>query len=120
MKLQKNSSIDTNYKKYTYNALAILLQSKYAINPFYKIKSFKEGKEKLDRVIHRFPNDIELRFLRFCVQNDTPDFINYKKNMQEDSRLIKDNISKSSEKLQHFISPIFKTLNYGRTSYTSR
>ena len=118
--ITKNSSIDINYKKYTYNALAILLQSKYAINPFYKIKSFKEGKEKLDRVIHRFPNDIELRFLRFCVQNDTPEFINYKKNMQEDSRLIKDNISKSSEKLQHFILPIFKTLNYGRTSYTSR
>ena len=26
--ITKNSSIDTNYKKYTYNALAILLQSK--------------------------------------------------------------------------------------------
>ena len=54
------------------------------------------------------------------IEKGKTKLINYKKNMQEDSRLIKDNISKSSEKLQHFILPIFKTLNYGRTSYTSR
>ena len=71
-------------------------------------------------VIQEFPNDIELRFLRFCVQNDTPEIINYKKNIKQDSQLIKDNISKSSEELQQFILPIFKTLNNGRTSYTSR
>ena len=118
--MTKNSSIETNYKKYSYNAVAILLSSKYTINPFHKIKSFKKGKEKLEMVIHQFPNDIELRFLRFCVQNDTPKIINYKENMQEDSQLIKNNISKSSSELQQFILPIFKTLNDGRTSYSSR
>ena len=71
-------------------------------------------------VIQEFPNDIELRFLRFCVQNDTPEIINYKKNIKQDSQLINDNISKSCQELQQFILPIFKTLNNGRTSYTSR
>ena len=38
--------------------------------------------KKLDMVIQEFPNDIELRFLRFCVQNDTPKIINYKNNLK--------------------------------------
>ena len=118
--LTKNSTIDVNYKQHSYNAIAILLKSKYVVNPFHKIKLFKKGKKKLDMVIQEFPNDIELRFLRFCVQNDTPEILNYKKNIKQDSQLIKDNISKSSQELQRFILPIFKTLNNGRTSYTSR
>ena len=118
--LTKNSAIDINYKQHSYNAIAILLKSKYSANPFHKIKLFKKGKKKLDMVIHEFPNDIELRFLRFCVQNDTPEIINYKKNIKQDSQLINDNISKSCQELQQFILPIFKTLNNGRTSYTSR
>lgn len=116
----KNSLIKTDYKRFAYHAISILLKSKFTINPFDKIKTFKEGKEKLEKVINKYPHDIELRFLRFCVQNNTPKIINYKENMQEDSQLIKNNISKSSNELQQFILPIFKTLNDGRTSYSSR
>ncbi|MBL6663122.1 MAG: hypothetical protein ISP71_03360 [Flavobacteriales bacterium] len=118
--LTKNSSIESDYKRLTYNAIAILLQSKFTINPIDKIKSFKEGKEQLEMVISQYPEDIELRFLRFCVQDGTPAILDYKLNMEEDSQFIKNNISTSSEELQQFIMPIFKTLNDGRTSYTGR
>ena len=118
--LTKNSSIESGYKKFTYHAIAILLQSKFAINPIDKLKSFGEGKEQLEKVISQYPKDIELRFLRFCVQDGTPAILDYKLNMEEDSQFIKNNISTTSEELQQFIIPIFKTLNDGRTSYTGR
>ena len=118
--LTKNSSIESDYKKFTYHAIAILLQSKFAINPIDKLKSFGEGKEQLEKVISQYPKDIELRFLRFCVQDGTPAILDYKLNMEEDSQFIKNNISTTSEELQQFIIPIFKTLNDGRTSYTGR
>ena len=118
--LTKNSSIESGYKKFTYHAIAILLQSKFAINPIDKLKSFGEGKEQLEKVISQYPEDIELRFLRFCVQNDTPAILDYKQNLEEDKQFIKNKISISSEELQQFIIPIFKTLNDGRTSYTGR
>tara|TARA_B100001093_G_scaffold498210_1_gene546042 strand:+ start:650 stop:1141 length:492 start_codon:yes stop_codon:yes gene_type:complete len=118
--LTKNSSIENDYKNFTYHAIAILLQSKFCINPIDKLKSFGEGKKQLEKVINLYPKDIELRFLRFCVQNDTPAILEYKLNMEEDSQIIKNNISASSEELQQFIIPIFKTLNNGRTSYTGR
>ena len=118
--LTKNSSIESDYKNFSYHAIAILLQSKFSINPIYKLKLFAEGREQLDKVISQYPKDIELRFLRFCVQDGTPAILDYKLNMEEDSQLIKNNISTSSEELQQFIMPIFKTLNDGRTSYTGR
>ena len=118
--LTKNSSIESGYKKFTYHAIAILLQSKFAINPIDKLKSFGEGKEQLEKVISQYPKDIELRFLRFCVQDGTPAILDYKLNMEEDSQFINNNIYTTSEELQQFIIPIFKTLNDGRTSYTGR
>ena len=118
--LTKNSSIESGYKKFTYHAIAILLQSKFALNPIDKLKSFGEGKEQLEKVISLYPKDIELRFLRFCVQDGTPAILDYKLNMEEDSQFINNNIYTTSEELQQFIIPIFKTLNDGRTSYTGR
>ena len=118
--LTKNSSIESSYKKFTYHAIAILLRSKFSLNPIYKLKSFREGKERLEKVINQYPKDIELRFLRFCVQNDTPAILNYKLNIEEDNQFIDNKLSKSSDELQQFIIPIFKTLNDGRTSYTGR
>ena len=118
--LTKNSSIESDYKNFSYHAIAILLQSKFSINPIDKLKLFGEGKESLEKVISQYPKDIELRFLRFCVQDGTPAILDYKLNMEEDSQFIKNNISTSSEELQQFIIPIFKTLNDGRTSYTGR
>lgn len=118
--LTKSSSIESSYKKFTYHAIAILLQSKFAINPIDKLKSFGEGKEQLEKVISQYPKDIELRFLRFCVQDGTPAILDYKLNMEEDSQFINNNIYTTSEELQQFIIPIFKTLNDGRTSYTGR
>ena len=118
--LTKKCSIESNYKNFSYNAIAILLQSKFSINPIYKLKWFIEGKEKLEKVISQFPNDIELRFLRFCVQDGSPAILDYKINMQEDSQFILNNITINSKELQQFIMPIFEKLNDGRTSYTSR
>ena len=118
--LTKNSSIESDYKNFSYHAIAILLQSKFSINPIDKLKLFGEGKEQLEKVISHYPKDIELRFLRFCVQDGTPAILDYKLNMEEDSQFIKNNISTTSQELQQFIIPIFKTLNDGRTSYTGR
>ena len=119
-KLTKNSSIERDYKNFTYHAIAILLQSKFTINPIHKVKWFIEGKEQLEKVIGLYPNDIELRFLRFCVQDGTPAILDYKLNMEEDSQFILNNITLNSNDLQQFIMPIFEKLNDGRTSYTSR
>lgn len=118
--LTKNSSIESDYKNFSYHAIAIFLQSKFSINPIDKLKSFGEGKEQLEKLISQYPKDIELRFLRFCVQDGSPNILDYKLNMEEDSQFIKNNISTSSEELQQFIIPIFKILNDGRTSYTGR
>jgi len=116
--LTKNSSLESDYLSFTYHAISQMLQSKYSANPLTKLSLFKDGKEKLEKVISLYPNNIELRFLRFCVQDGTPEFLGYKSNMNEDRDLINKHISTSSKELQTFIKPIFKILNDGRTSYS--
>ena len=42
--LTENSSIETEYLRYTYYAVSQMLQSKFSINPLDKLKAFKQGK----------------------------------------------------------------------------
>lgn len=71
-----------------YHGAAQMLMAKHVGNPFKKLSYFNKGKELFTRAIKNDPKDIELRFLRFTVQAETPAFLNYKQNLQEDKNLL--------------------------------
>ncbi len=71
-----------------YWAAAKMVSSKYLINPFIIIKVFNEGKNTLEKLILEFPNETELRYLRYTIQVNTPAFVGYNKNKQEDREII--------------------------------
>ncbi len=45
---------------------------------------FKEGKEKIERAIEMEPHNAELRYLRMLIQLNTPGFLGYNDNIEED------------------------------------
>ena len=59
------------------------------------MKYFKKGKSILEEVIKDYPSNIELRYIRYCLQKKVPDFIGYHENKQEDLNLILKNIMHS-------------------------
>jgi hypothetical protein len=52
------------------------------------LSHFSKGKNQLEEVIRKYPNEIELRYIRFAVQNGSPFFLGYKEDMAADKKII--------------------------------
>jgi len=78
--LQEDQSVEAK----GYSAVMILMKSRYVTFPFTKLKYFKIGKKKLNKVIVENPNNIEMRYIRFLMQKEIPKFLGYHKNIEED------------------------------------
>ena len=67
-----------------YIGMSFMLKAKYAWLPNDKWEYFNKGKKFLESSISKDPNNIELKFMRFCIQNNTPSFLRYNKNLEMD------------------------------------
>lgn len=65
-----------------------MLMAKSTANPFSKMEYFKEGKKLLEDAISNNKSDIELRFLRFAIQENLPAILGYNENLEEDKSYI--------------------------------
>ena len=74
-------------RKIAYLGAGLMLKSKYS----RKLKYFKKGKNKLDDIINKYPNFVELRWIRYCIQTNTPKILNYKQHLSEDKAMIQKN-----------------------------
>lgn len=90
---QINSPILTAYK-----SIAILFEAKRTFSPFDKIKLFNTGKNLLEYSIYTDKLNLELRFLRFCVQTNLPFILGYSKNIKGDKEFILKNWNFSDDK----------------------
>ena len=58
----------------------------------------------IERVIAKYPDDIELRFLRLTIQNNAPSFLNYSDNTKEDKdKIIKGLVDAKRVKSDSFL-----------------
>ena len=101
----KNNSII-----YAYRTVADLMLIKYKYNPLYKLKLFTEYSKKLDLIVTNNFSNIEIRFLRYCVQKQTPRFLGYYDNLELDYQFIIQNIDIQSKELQKYIRSTLKSL----------
>lgn len=71
-----------------YTGMSLMIKANFAFNPYYKLNYFIKGKDLLDNAITADPTNVELRFLRFCVQTNAPAFLGYSGKITEDKRVI--------------------------------
>jgi hypothetical protein len=71
-----------------YKAVASMMMCNYITNPYTKVKYFYAGKGDLEKAIKVSPADVELRYLRYAVQENVPSVLNYSGSMNEDRRII--------------------------------
>ena len=60
------------------------MQAKHAFNPYVKYQLFTTGKGQLEAAIAADPDNAELRFLRFTVQENAPGFLGYNNDLAAD------------------------------------
>ena len=78
-----------NSTLYGYKGMAHMLLAKYAWNPYKKLEHFYMGKAILEEAIKEDRSNIELRFLRYSVQSNSPFFLINNSELEADKELIK-------------------------------
>ena len=75
-----------------YLASSFFLIAKNSKNIFLKFKNFEIGRFILEKLIHNFPNNLELIILRNNIQINCPKVLNYDDNLANDIFFIEKNI----------------------------
>jgi len=71
-----------------YKGAVTMMMAKYYFSPLKKLDSFNSGKELLEAAIKNSPANVELIYLRFTIQTNTPSFLDYRKNIHPDKALL--------------------------------
>jgi hypothetical protein len=83
----------------------------HVLSPLKKLNTFKEGKKNIEQAIKNEPNNVELRFIRLSIQKNTPTFLGYQSNIQEDKKFIMNNRNDiKSDILNQYIEQLLKEL----------
>jgi hypothetical protein len=69
-----------------------LMMAKYLFSPYSKLKTFNEGKLLLESAIQRDSQNVELRFLRLSIQNNSPSILGYNAMKAGDKRYLKERL----------------------------
>ncbi len=92
--LDKNAKTDTEKG---YKAAFQMFMAKHTGNPIKKMSYFKGGKKLLEEQIKFNPNNVELRFIRLCIQYHSPSFLGYRDDIQVDKNFMIDNLYKIND-----------------------
>ena len=71
-----------------YKGMASFMLARHVRNPLSKLKHFLEGQDILEKSIKLAPANLELRYLRFSVQTSAPEFLNYRRNILQDKKIL--------------------------------
>lgn len=80
-----------------YQGMYYMIKANLSWNPYEKLSFFNKGKNMLEEAIARNPANMELRFLRFCVQSNAPVFLGYSSKLDEDKNSILQAYSSSKD-----------------------
>lgn len=98
-----------------YNCTGKLMLLEYYSNPFEQYRIFKTKTTQLDSIVRANPKLIEIRLLRYTVQKNSPYFLRYNTDIDDDITLIKSHLFKVTENLQFYIETILNQFNNDRS-----
>ena len=61
----------------------------HVMNPFSKLKTFKEGKRNIENAVSKVPGSWEIRLVRYSVQKNSPAFLDYGQHLKNDAAFIR-------------------------------
>lgn len=89
--LFKKLSKENNNSKaivFGYKGMSYLLEAKHSFNVYQKFSYFNKGTNILDSAINMDPENRELRFFRYSVQDNAPSFLGYNEELSIDKKRI--------------------------------
>src|SRR5690606_36620238 len=74
---------------YGYKGANLMISAKYVFNPFRQLSRCNNGKRMLDIALSGGGSDVELRFLRFAIQKNSPSFLGYNQYLEKDRQFLR-------------------------------
>ncbi|MBE2288673.1 MAG: hypothetical protein IAE95_03910 [Chitinophagaceae bacterium] len=71
-----------------YKAVGKIMMCNHVGNPYTKLKYFYAGRDALEKSIAAAPVNVELRYLRYAVQRNTPSLLHYNGSIATDRQMI--------------------------------
>lgn len=87
-----------------YKGCAYMVMAKHIGSPFSKLSSFRKGKKMLEKAIGADDQNIELRFLRFTIQTNTPSLLGYSGQIKTDRLFLVQHLHQTDSSLRNRIS----------------
>lgn len=94
----KNVNSTGNPVLLAYKGAVLTLKAKFSKSKNEKKEFFKEGVSSIENAIKSDSSNIEIRYLRLSVQQNSPKFLGYHKNIEEDKKFMFDNYPNLSSK----------------------
>lgn len=79
-----------------YKGAVLTLKAKFSKKKSDKKEFFKEGVSLIESALKTEPSNIEIRYIRMSVQENSPKFLGYHKNIEEDKEFILNNYASIS------------------------
>jgi len=92
-----------------YQGAALALKAKFEKKLALKKDLFVKGATIIEEAIKKEPNNIELRFIRLSIQENTPRIMGYKGQIKEDKNKILKEFSKQDLELQTVLKDFIQT-----------
>lgn len=86
-----------------YKGASSALQARYAGDRKAKKELFVSGAKEIEAAIAKEPKNIELRYIRLIIQENTPKILKYKSNLTEDKQMIMTNFDQQSKEVKEAI-----------------
>ncbi len=78
---------------WAYQAAGLALQARDAWNPLEKLDLVRKANTRFAEAVSEAPESVEIRFLRFSIQSNTPSILGFSAHIQEDQKQIIENIN---------------------------
>ncbi len=78
-----------------YRAACESMMAQFSWNPYTKLAQVNKSFDLFEKAIKEDSQNVEIRFLRFSVQHNVPDFLRKNREFEEDKDVLVDNFDKA-------------------------
>ncbi len=98
-----------------YQAAGVALRAKESWFPFEKLSLIRESFELFKKAVKQDPESVEVRFVRFSIEVNTPFILGMSQHLQEDHQFIAENLSQEAvpDEMRPEIAKYLLKKNYG-------
>ena len=99
--IQKLENVPKSPASEAYIAAMFFMKSRFTTFPIRKYKYFKKGKLVLDKLVDKYPEMVEIRYIRYLLQHKVPKFLGYYEHRATDFEMISIKLTESDLPIQY-------------------